>query len=95
MDFRTIRSSLDESKNDLRADLGNEAKARARMEAMKARARASEEGTVVKHHLGETMLDLMDEYFPEETAARRRKDMAKALVVGLVAGLAGRELLNR
>lgn len=88
MDFRMIRNSGDDDDStDFRNDIRNEAKTRARMEAMKARARASEEGEVVKHHLGETMLDLFEEYFPEETAARRRKDMAKAFVVGVAVGL--------
>lgn len=97
MDFRMIRSSGDDDDDsmDFRNDIRNEAKTRARMEAMKARARASEEGEVVKHHLGETMLDLFEEYFPEETAARRRKDMAKAFVVGVAVGLGSHLLWNR
>lgn len=87
MDLRTIRGARGEG-GDIRNELRNEAAARARMEAVKARARASEEGTVVKHRLGETMLDLMEDYFPQETAARRRKDMAQAFAAGVAVGLA-------
>lgn len=90
MDFRMSRSSTEDGKRDVASEFRNEAKARARMEAMKARARASEEGNVVKQHLGETMLDLLEDYFPEETAARRRENMAKAFVAGLAVGLASR-----
>jgi hypothetical protein len=95
MDFRTIRSSGDDDQKDIRADLTNEAKARAKMEAMKARARASEEGIVVKHQLGETMLDMMEDYFPEEVASRRREDIAKGFVAGLAVGLASRLFWKR
>lgn len=99
MDFSMIRGAQenDESSvgNDLRSELRNEATDRARLEALKARARASEEGEVVKQRLGETMFDLMEEYFPEETASRRRQHMAKAFFAGVVVGLGARYLWNR
>lgn len=97
MDFHMIRSSQDDSddRSDLRSELRNEATDRARLEALKARARASEEGEVVKQRLGETMFDLMEEYFPEETANRRRQHMAKAFFAGVVIGLGARYLWNR
>ena len=88
-------SSSDDDASDFRNEIQKEATARARLEAMKARARASEEGEVVKQRLGETMFDLMEEYFPEESASRRRQDMAKAFVAGLAVGLAARLFWKR
>lgn len=90
-----IRGSQDDDESDFRNEIRNEATDRARLEALKARARASEEGELVKQRLGETMFDLMEEYFPEESASRRRQHMAKAFVAGIAVGLAGRFLWKR
>ncbi|WP_435064562.1 hypothetical protein [Halobaculum sp. EA56] len=59
-----------------------------------ARTRAGERGRLVRHEVGERMFDLMTEYFPEEYAARRRSELARAFGVGLATGFLGRELVR-
>lgn len=65
----------------------NRAKIRARLEADRQSER-------LKQQVGEYVLEAVEELFPEQYQARRRNDVAKAFVVGLLAGLIGRELLR-
>jgi len=59
-----------------------------------ARERAGERGQLVRHEVGERMFDLMADYFPEEYAARRRNELARAFGAGLAVGFLGRELVR-
>jgi len=65
---------------------------RARYAALRARAADSEEAAAARHQLAERTLDLTEEYFPAEVAARRRRvataGFAAGLVVGGIAGAA-------
>lgn len=59
-----------------------------------ARDRAGERGQLVRHEVGDRMFDIMTEYFPEEYAARRRSELARAFGAGLAVGFLGRELVR-
>ncbi|UIP00508.1 hypothetical protein Hbl1158_03865 [Halobaculum sp. CBA1158] len=59
-----------------------------------ARTRAGERGALVRHEVGDRMFDLMTDYFPEEYAARRRGELARAFGAGLAVGFLGRELVR-
>lgn len=95
MDIRNIRSSSDDGMTDDQEMIRVEGTARERFEAMKRRALESEETAAVRKHLGDRMLDLTEEYFPEEVAARRRKTAATAFGAGVVVGAVGGALLRR
>ncbi len=73
------------------ADLTTE-QLRARFAALRARAAESEEAAAARHQLAERTLDLTEEYFPAEVAARRRRvaaaGFAAGVAVGAVAGAA-------
>ncbi|MFW5940097.1 MAG: hypothetical protein ACOCQU_06585 [Halolamina sp.] len=62
---------------------------RNRYAALRARAAESEEAAAARHQLAERTLDLTEEYFPAEVAARRRKAAAAGFAAGLVVGAAG------
>lgn len=59
---------------------------RARYAALRARAAESEEAAVARHQIAERTLDLTEEYFPAEVAARRRRVAAAGFAAGLVVG---------
>lgn len=67
---------------------------RARLDTLRARAAESEEAAAARHQLAERTLDMTEEYFPEETAARKRKAASAGFVAGLVVG-AGAVALRR
>ena len=73
------------------ADVATE-QLRARFAALRARAAESEEAAAARHQLAERTLDLTEEYFPAEVAARRRRvaaaGFAAGVAVGAVAGAA-------
>ena len=50
---------------------------------------------MLREEMGDRLFDLLEENFPEEYAARRRQDGARAFVAGVAVGLIGRELLRR
>ena len=66
-------------------------------ERMRARARveADRRGEMLRQELGDRLFDFLEENFPEEYAARRRRDAATAFAAGVAVGLVGRELLRR
>ncbi|MFC7069825.1 hypothetical protein [Halobaculum lipolyticum] len=59
-----------------------------------ARSRAGERGELVRHEVGARMFDLMEEYFPEEHAERRRQELVRAFGAGIAVGFLGREILR-
>lgn len=95
MDISTIRGSGDDRTADKPAAIPVDGTASARFEAMKRRALESEESAAVREHLGERMVDLTEEYFPAEVAARRRKIASIAFGAGVVVGAVGGALLRR
>lgn len=96
MDISNIRrSGAERSTDDREAAVPVEGTASARFDAMKRRALESEEGAVVREQLGERMVDLTEEYFPAEVAARRRKIAGIAFGAGVVVGAVGGRLLRR
>ena len=68
---------------------------RLRRETERARMQAGQRGEVLRKEMGERLFDALEENFPEEYAARRRRDATGAFAAGLVVGLLGRELLRR
>lgn len=48
-----------------------------------------------RDQLGERIVDLSEEYFPEAVARRRRRQMAVAFTAGVGAGVAARHFLGR
>lgn len=86
---RTARSSVDTSEIELPAS------ARARFAELRQRAMESEESAEVKRRLGERMVDLTEEYFPEEVAARRRRSAAAAFLAGVAVGAVSVRTLSR
>ncbi|QKY21299.1 hypothetical protein B4589_013295 [Halolamina sp. CBA1230] len=68
---------------------------RRRYEALRARAAESEEAAAARHQLAERTLDLTEEYFPAEVAARRRKVAAAGFAAGVVVGAAADAALRR
>lgn len=95
MDIRTIsprrtdRATIDAVEQDLPAG------ARARFAELRQRAMESEESAEMKRRLGERMVDLTEEYFTEEVAARRRRTAATAFAAGVVVGAAGVRYFTR
>ena len=67
---------------------------RVREETAKARAQAGERGEEVRSQVGDRLLDVMAENFPEEYAARRRAAILQGFGAGVAIGLIGRELLR-
>jgi hypothetical protein len=66
---------------------------RRRYAALRTRAAESEEAAAARHQLAERTLDLTEEYFPAEVAARRRKVAVAGFAAGfVVGGLAGAAL---
>ncbi|WP_313691995.1 hypothetical protein [Halorarum halobium] len=61
----------------------------------KARSEAGQRGEQLRHEMGDRLFDILAESFPEEYAARRRRDAGRAFVAGIAVGLLGRELLGR
>lgn len=92
MDLKNIRSGERQMNG---SEIRDEAEERVRSEAKKARHEAETQGEVLRHRLGESMLDLMEDYFPEEVEARRRENLLRGFAVGVVTGILGRELLRR
>jgi len=86
---RTGRSSVDASEVEIPAS------ARARFAELRQRAMESEESAEMKRRLGERMVDLTEEYFAEEVAARRRRSAATAFVAGVAVGAVGVRYLWR
>ncbi|QLG63762.1 hypothetical protein [Halorarum salinum] len=62
---------------------------------VRARETAAERRETLRRELGDRLFDALEENFPEEYAARRRRDAAKAFGAGVAVGLVGRELLRR
>lgn len=71
------------------------AQLRRRYDALRTRAAESEEAAAARHQLAERTLDLTEEYFPEEVAARRRKAAAAGFAAGLVVGGVAGAVLRR
>lgn len=69
--------------------------ARARFAELRQRAIESEESAEMKHRLGERMIDLTEEYFAEEVAARRRRTASAAFAAGVAVGALGVSYLSR
>lgn len=69
--------------------------ARARFAELRQRAMESEESAEMRHRLGERMVDLTEEYFPEEVSARRRRIAAAAFAAGVAVGTVGASSLSR
>ena len=67
---------------------------RVREETARARAEAGERGDEMRSQVGDRLLDVMAENFPEEYAARRRSILMKGFVAGVAVGLLGREALR-
>lgn len=63
--------------------------------ADRVRSEAEQRGEMFREEMGDRLFDLLEENFPEEHAARRRRDAANAFVAGVAVGLIGRELLRR
>ena len=59
---------------------------RTRYEMLRTKAAESEEAAAARHQIAERTLDLTEEYFPAEVAARRRKAAAAGFAAGLVVG---------
>lgn len=95
MDIRNIRDSSDGGMIDQEDVMRAEGTAKDRFEAMKRRAMESEEGAVVRKRVGERMVDLTEEYFPEEVAARRRKIAGAAFGAGVIVGAAAGAYMRR
>jgi len=94
MDISNIRGSGDSGMIDEEDVIRVEGGAKERFEALKRRAIESEEGAVVRKRVGERMVDLTEEYFPEEVAARRRKIAGAAFGAGVVVGAVGGAFLR-
>lgn len=92
MEINNIRQFTDEKMGD---EHGDEPSLRARLDALRARAAESEEAAAARHQLAERTLDMTEEYFPEETAARRRKAAAKGFLAGIVLSGVAFALLRR
>lgn len=60
-----------------------------------ARSEAEQRGEMLRHEMGDRLFDILEENFPEEYAARRRRDAAGAFAAGVAVGVVGRELLRR
>lgn len=95
MDISNIRGSSDDEMTDEHDVIRADGSARDRFEAMKRRALESDESAVVRARLGKRMIDLTEEYFPEEVAARRRKITGAAFGAGVLVGAVGSALLRR
>lgn len=67
---------------------------RVREETARARAEASERGDEMRSQVGDRLLDVMAENFPEEYASRRRAALMQGFGAGVAVGLLGRELLR-
>ncbi|ESP87673.1 hypothetical protein [Candidatus Halobonum tyrrellensis] len=67
---------------------------RVREETTKAREEAGERGDEMRSQVGDRLLDVMAENFPEEYESRRRAAMLKGFGVGVAVGLLGREALR-
>ena len=95
MDISTItpRRSDSESVDAIEADIP--VSARARFAELRQRAMESEESAEMKHRLGKRMIDLTEEYFTEEVAARRRRTAGTAFAAGVAVGAAGVAYLSR
>ena len=50
---------------------------------------------VARGEVGARLIDLTEEYFPEEVARRRRRGMAMAFAAGVGAGAAARHFVRR
>ena len=59
---------------------------RRRYAMLRARAAESEEAAAARHQLAERTLDMTEEYFPAEVAARRRRVATAGFAAGLVVG---------
>ncbi|WP_435145140.1 hypothetical protein [Halobaculum sp. P14] len=68
---------------------------RVRSGGLRARAEAGERGDALRSDVGDRLFDLLAENFPEEYAARRRRDAVRAFGAGVVVGLVAREALRR
>lgn len=61
----------------------------------RARREAERRTSALKHRVGRTAFDVLEEQFPEEARARRRKDGAALFVAGVAIGLLVHYLLDR
>lgn len=52
-------------------------------------------GTFVKSELGEFAYDAVEQFFPEQTRARRRQQFTRAFVVGVLVGAVAKTALHR
>lgn len=59
-----------------------------------AKKEAERKKATAKHELGRAVLDVTDEYFPEEVRDRRRRDMARGFLAGAAIGLLLRSLIR-
>lgn len=55
----------------------------------------NELGTFVRSELGEFALDAVEQFFPEQTRARRRQRLTRAFVVGVLVGAVAKTALRR
>lgn len=68
---------------------------RVRRETARAQLEAGQRGEMLRHEMGDRLFDILAKNFPEEYAARRRRDAAGAFAAGVAVGVVGRELLRR
>ena len=54
-----------------------------------------EVGTFVRSELGEFAHDAVEQFFPEQTRARRRQLLTRAFVVGVLVGAVAKTALHR
>lgn len=52
-------------------------------------------GRMARNELGRVAADAVEEYFPQEAKARRRRSAWRAFLVGLALGVVGRYALRR
>jgi len=81
MEISNIRQFTGEQMGD---ELADEPSLRTRLGELQTRAAQSEGAAAARQQLAERTLDMTEEYFPEETAARRRQAAIKGLVAGIV-----------
>lgn len=61
----------------------------------RARREAERQAVTAKHELGDVVLEVTDQYFPEAVRTRRRRDMARGFAVGVGVGVLIQYLLGQ
>lgn len=86
-----LRSELNRTRGTARTEIGERSE-RARQRAMEEFEHQAEGA---RRELGERLVDLTEEYFPEATRRRRRRAAAAAFAAGVGAGFLARHALRR